>query len=41
MTLAFNLIYDNDISTVKSDGTIGGASPQLQELLGIGILLKL
>lgn len=41
MTLAFNLIYDNDVSTVKSDGTTGGASPQLQELLGIGILLKL
>jgi len=41
MTLAFNLIYDNDVSTVKADGTIGGASPQLQELLGIGFALKL
>lgn len=41
MTLAVNLIYDNDVSTVKSDGTIGGASPQLQELLGIGLALKL
>jgi Protein of unknown function (DUF3078) len=41
MTLAFNLIYDNDISTVKSDGTTGGAAPQLQELLGIGLQLKL
>jgi Protein of unknown function (DUF3078) len=41
MTLAFNLIYDNDISTVNSDGTIGGAKPQLQELLGIGLQLKL
>ncbi len=40
MTLAFNLIYDNDVSTVKSDGSVGGASPQLQELLGIGFLLK-
>jgi len=40
MTLAFNLIYDNDVSTVNSDGTIGGASPQLQELLGIGVSLK-
>ena len=41
MSLAFNLIYDNDVSTVKSDGSIGGASPQLQELLGIGLSLKL
>ncbi len=41
MTLAFNLIYDNDVSTVRSDGTIGGASPQIQELLGIGLALKL
>jgi hypothetical protein len=41
MTLAFNLIYDNDVSTVNSDGTIGGAKPQLQELLGIGLQLKL
>ena len=41
MTLAFNLIYDNDVSTVKSDGTAGGAKPQLQELLGIGLAVKL
>ena len=41
MTLAFNLIYDNDISTVNSDGSVGGAKPQLQELLGIGLQLKL
>ena len=41
MTLAFNLIYDNDITTVNKDGTIGGAKPQLQELLGIGIAFKL
>ncbi|HEX3768069.1 MAG TPA: DUF3078 domain-containing protein [Puia sp.] len=41
MTLAFNLIYDNDVSTIKSDGTVGGAKPQLQELLGIGLQLKL
>jgi Protein of unknown function (DUF3078)/Protein of unknown function, DUF481 len=41
MTLAFNLIYDNDIATVKSDGTPGGPSPQLQELLGIGLAIKL
>ena len=41
MTLAFNLIYDNDVSTVNSDGSVGGAKPQLQELLGIGLQLKL
>jgi hypothetical protein len=41
MTLAFNLIYDNDVKTVKSDGTVGGPSAQLQELLGIGIAFKL
>jgi hypothetical protein len=41
MSLAFNLIYDNDIKTVKDDGTSGGASAQLQELLGIGLSLKL
>jgi Protein of unknown function (DUF3078) len=41
MTVAVNLIYDNDVSTVKSDGTTGGAKPQLQELLGIGLQLKL
>jgi len=40
MTFSFNLIYDNDVKTVHSDGTIGGASPQLQELLGIGLMLK-
>ncbi len=41
MTLAFNLIYDNDVSTVNSDGTTGGAKPQLQEILGIGLAVKL
>jgi Protein of unknown function (DUF3078) len=41
MTVAFNLIYDNDVSTVNADGTTGGAKPQLQELLGIGLQLKL
>jgi len=40
MTLAFNLIYDNDITTVNADGTTGGPKPQLQELLGIGLALK-
>jgi hypothetical protein len=41
MSVAFNLIYDNDVKTVKSDGTPGGAAAQLQELLGIGLSLKL
>jgi hypothetical protein len=41
MTVAFNLIYDNDIKTVKADGSPGGAAAQIQELLGIGVSLKL
>jgi hypothetical protein len=41
MSLSFTMIYDNDVSTVKDDGTIAGASPQLQELLGIGVSIKL
>ncbi|HEX4851690.1 MAG TPA: DUF3078 domain-containing protein, partial [Puia sp.] len=40
MTFTLNLIYDNDIKTVKSDGTSGGPALQLQEILGIGIALK-
>jgi len=41
MSFALNLIYDNDVKQVKSDGTTGGAAMQLQELLGIGIAIKL
>jgi hypothetical protein len=41
MSLSFTLIYDNDVPTIKPDGTAGGASPQIQELLGIGVSLKL
>jgi hypothetical protein len=41
MSVAFNLIYDNDVKTVKADGSSGGAAAQLQELLGIGVSLKL
>ncbi|HVY76663.1 MAG TPA: DUF3078 domain-containing protein [Puia sp.] len=41
MTFALNLIYDDDVKTVKDDGTPGGAALQLQEILGIGIALKL
>jgi hypothetical protein len=41
MSLSFTLIYDNDVSTVKTDGSTGGPSPQIQELLGIGLSIKL
>jgi hypothetical protein len=41
MTFAVNLIYDDDVKQVKEDGTSGGAALQLQELLGIGIAIKL
>jgi hypothetical protein len=41
MTFALNLIYDNDVKQVKSDGTTGGAALQLQELLGIGVAIKI
>jgi Protein of unknown function (DUF3078) len=41
MTLSFTLIYDNEVSTVNPNGTSGGPSPQIQELLGIGVSLKL
>jgi hypothetical protein len=41
MTASFNLIYDNDIKTVQPNGSPGGAAAQIQELLGIGVQLKL
>jgi Protein of unknown function (DUF3078) len=37
MTLALNIIYDDNIKSVKSDGTAGGPMPQIQEILGIGL----
>ena len=40
MSLALNMIYDNDIKSVNDDGTKGGPKPQIQELLGIGIAYK-
>jgi hypothetical protein len=40
MTLSVDLVYDNDIKTVKSDGSQGGATVQLKELLGIGLSYK-
>jgi len=35
------MIYDNDIKSVKNDGTPGGPKPQIQELMGIGLAYKL
>ena len=40
MNLSLTLIYDNDIKSVKSDGTYGGPGLQLQEILGIGLAYK-
>lgn len=40
MSLTVNMIYDNDIKTVKSDGTAGGPKPQIQEIFGVGIAYK-
>jgi hypothetical protein len=37
MNLSVTLIYDNDIRSVHSDGTIGGPALQLQEIMGIGL----
>jgi hypothetical protein len=40
MSITLNLIYDNDIKTVNSEGASGGAKPQIQELLGVGLAYK-
>lgn len=40
MNLNVDMIYDNGISTVKSDGTSGGPAMQLKELMGIGFTFK-
>jgi hypothetical protein len=40
MNLNVDMIYDNDIKTVKGDGSIGGASLQVKELMGIGLAVK-
>jgi hypothetical protein len=37
MNLTVNMIYDNDIKSVKSDGTSDGPKVQLQEVMGIGL----
>jgi hypothetical protein len=40
MTFSVDMIYDDNIKTVKSDGTPGGPTVQLKELLGIGFAYK-
>jgi hypothetical protein len=40
MTFTFNLIYDNDIKSVNSDGTSGGPKTQIQEIFGLGLAYK-
>lgn len=41
MTVSVDVIYDNDVKTLKSDKTEGGAKAQIKELLGIGFAYKL
>lgn len=40
MNLSVNVIYDDGIKSVKSDGTAGGPKPQIQEVMGIGLAYK-
>ena len=40
MLLSVNLIYDDNIKSVKSDGTPAGPALQLQETVGIGLAYK-
>lgn len=40
INLALTLIYDDNIKSVKSNGTAGGPALQLQEVLGIGVAYK-
>jgi hypothetical protein len=37
MNLSLDMIYDNDIKSVKSNGTRGGPALQLKEVMGIGL----
>jgi len=37
MNLSLTMIYDNDVKSVKSDGSVGGPALQLQEIIGIGL----
>jgi hypothetical protein len=40
MSLSVDMIYDDNIKTVKDDGTEGGAALQLKELFGVGFAYK-
>jgi hypothetical protein len=40
MNLSVTMIYDNDIKSIKKDGTYGGPALQLQEIMGIGLAYK-
>jgi len=40
MTFTLNIVYDNDVKTVKGDGTAAGPAAQIQEVMGIGIAVK-
>lgn len=40
MNLSVTAIYDDNIKSVKADGTAGGPKVQLQEVIGIGLAYK-
>jgi len=40
MSLSVDVIYDNDIKSVKSDGSLDGPRPQIKEVMGIGLAYK-
>jgi hypothetical protein len=40
VSFSLDMIYDDDVKTVKSDGTPGGAKMQLKELMGIGLAYR-
>lgn len=40
MNLSLDIIYDDDVKTVKDNGTSGGPKPQIKELMGIGFAYK-
>jgi hypothetical protein len=40
VNISLDMIYDNDIKSVKKDGTSGGPALQLKEVMGIGLAYK-
>ncbi|HEX3934329.1 MAG TPA: hypothetical protein VHW43_06590, partial [Puia sp.] len=40
VNISVEMIYDNDIKSVKNDGTAGGPALQLSEVMGIGLAYK-